>query len=203
MRVATAIFLTVTAWSAGYDADPMHVAATSPIRRLLLVPTEAAHGGEVTARDGEQWLALTRTPGGYKTEMVNLRITAVPDPLGEVANDRTGKRVGLQQSANPVFLLSGYAHLRDRNIRTSFDGNFKLVPHLPVSFHFAGRKVELQLQPNGKLDVGPGDLDGDGKVDLLSEDQGYNWSSLRLFLSTAAKPGRIVGEVGQFYQTGC
>jgi hypothetical protein len=148
--------------------------------------------------------------------------------------------VGLQQSANPVFLLSGYAHLRDRNITTSFDGNFKLVPHLPVSFNFAGKKLELQLQPNGKVDHAPGDqrvelfqvnakhgaawlplplvatendnavelrwagdLDGDGKVDLLFEDRGYNWSSLRLFLSTAAKPGQIVGEVGQFYQTGC
>jgi len=48
-----------------------------------------------------------------------------------------------------------------------------------------------------------GDLDGDGKVDLLFEDRGYNWSSLRLFLSTAAKPGQILGEVAQFYQTGC
>ena len=240
MRVAATLFLTLTAWSAGYDADPMHVAPTSPIRSRLLVPTHAAHGSEVTARNGEPWLALTRTPGGYKTEMVNLRITAVPDPSADGANDRTGKRVGLQQSANPVFLLIGYAHLRNRSIPTSFDGNFKLVPHLPVSFHFAGRTVELQLQPNGKVDQAPGDervelfqvnvkrgaawiplpivatenynavelmwagdLDGDGKVDFLFEDRGYNWSSLRLFLSTAAKFGQVVGEVAQFYQTGC
>ncbi len=240
MRLATIIALTLTAWSAGYDADRMHVAASSPIRRRLLLPTDAAHGTEVTAQNGEQWLALTRMQGGYRTEMVNLRISAVPDPLAEDPNNREAKRVGLQQSANPVFLLNGYAHLRDRNVPTSFDGNFKLVPHMPVSFHFAGRKIELQLQPNGKVDQAPGDervelfqvnvkrgaawiplpivatenynavelmwagdLDGDGKVDFLFEDRGYNWSSLRLFLSTAAKFGQVVGEVAQFYQTGC
>lgn len=48
-----------------------------------------------------------------------------------------------------------------------------------------------------------GDLDGDGRVDYLFQDGGYNWESLRLFLSSAAKPGQVVAEVAQFYHTGC
>lgn len=62
--------------------------------------------------------------------------------MADGANDRTGKRVGLRQSANPVLLLSGYAHFRDWNIPTSVDGNFRFVPHL--------------LQPNGKANFAPG-----------------------------------------------
>lgn len=48
-----------------------------------------------------------------------------------------------------------------------------------------------------------GDLDGDGRADYLFEDGGGNWTSLRLFLSSAAKPGQVVAEVAQFYHTGC
>lgn len=48
-----------------------------------------------------------------------------------------------------------------------------------------------------------GDLDGDNKLDLLFEDSGDNWSSRRLFLSSAAQPGELLAEVGQFYTTGC
>lgn len=48
-----------------------------------------------------------------------------------------------------------------------------------------------------------GDLDGDGKLDLLLQDHGYNRSSIRLFLSSAAHPGRALREVAQFYKTGC
>ena len=156
MRIWIHLLLALTVWSAGYDADPMHVSVTSPIRRRLLIPTAAAHGNEVAAKNGERWLALLRTPSGYKTEMVNLHITAVPDPLVDDPENRAGKRVGMKPAANPVLLLNGYAHLRDRSIATSFDGNFKLVPNSPVSLHLAGRRFELQLQQKGNVDQSPG-----------------------------------------------
>lgn len=232
--------VTLAAWGAGYSADPMHVASTSAIRRRLLAPTEAAHGDEVTARHGERWLALLRTESGYRTEMVNLKVKPVADPLAGDPSDRSAKHVGIQQPGSLVFLLNGYAHLSGRSVPTSIDGNFRLVPYAPTTLHSAGRKVELELIPNGKVDKAPGgepvtlfqvnikngaewvplplvatenenqvellwagDLDGDGKIDLLFQDHGYNWSSIRLFLSTAAKSGQIVAEVAQFYQTGC
>lgn len=42
-----------------------------------------------------------------------------------------------------------------------------------------------------------GDLDGDGRLDLLLNYTDYQWSSV-LFLSSLAKPGELVGEAGRF-----
>lgn len=42
-----------------------------------------------------------------------------------------------------------------------------------------------------------GDLDGDGKLDLLLNTSAFYWRST-LYLSTLAKPGQLVGEAGSF-----
>ena len=218
----------------------MHPAADSPIRRRLMLPGEMYHSDEVHGKNGELWLGLLRTAtGGYRTALVHAKVTAVQDPVVDEENQRTGKRVGIAEPGRPVFLLKGYDALAGRFVRTSVDGRFKLSQHAESNFYFAGRKIELQVQPSGRKEKFPpgttveifqvqlkqgeqvaplplvvtdynqvhllwaGDLDGDGKVDLLFEDSGYNWSSSRLFLSSAAKRGEAVAEVGQFYTTGC
>ncbi len=49
-----------------------------------------------------------------------------------------------------------------------------------------------------------GDLDGDGKLDLYADlSFHYDISERRLFLSSRAKPGQLVAEVGQFRTSGC
>jgi len=49
-----------------------------------------------------------------------------------------------------------------------------------------------------------GDLDGDGKLDLiLAADHHYNLSTTRLFLSSRAKKGELVQEVAKFSTSGC
>ena len=49
-----------------------------------------------------------------------------------------------------------------------------------------------------------GDLDGDGKLDLYADLTGhYNLSQRKLFLSSQAKPGQLVAEVGGFRTSGC
>jgi hypothetical protein len=49
-----------------------------------------------------------------------------------------------------------------------------------------------------------GDLDGDGKLDLLLNlSAHYNVSARRLFLSSAARQGEAVREVAVFETTGC
>lgn len=49
-----------------------------------------------------------------------------------------------------------------------------------------------------------GDLDGDGKLDLyLSLSYHYNVTQRRLFLSSQARAGRLVGQVAEFVTTGC
>ncbi len=49
-----------------------------------------------------------------------------------------------------------------------------------------------------------GDLDGDGKIDLLMDTtDNYNVRNLSLFLSSKAKPGKLVQEVATHMSTGC
>jgi hypothetical protein len=49
-----------------------------------------------------------------------------------------------------------------------------------------------------------GDLDGDSKLDLyLDVSHHYNVSEKRLFLSSLAKPGQLVGELGKLRTVGC
>ncbi|MBL8242314.1 MAG: hypothetical protein JNM66_33115 [Bryobacterales bacterium] len=239
-RCAVVLLCGLVALSAGFDVDPMHVPIHSPIRRRLLLVGDAFHGDEIHAQNGERWLALLPTPKGYRTEMVNLRITPVRDPVLDAERPFTGKRVRIRSAGTPVILLNGFAHLARRAVPTARAGNFPLTAEIPVNFRFAGSKVELAVTPSGQSAEVPGgrrvpilhvtlrqhgrlttlplvvaeegnyvnllwagDLDGDGRLDLLFEDTGYNWYSTRLFLSSAAKPGQFVGEVAQFYGTGC
>jgi len=49
-----------------------------------------------------------------------------------------------------------------------------------------------------------GDLDGDGKLDFVMDTSThYNASNVTLFLSSQAKPGKLVKEVASQYATGC
>jgi hypothetical protein len=49
-----------------------------------------------------------------------------------------------------------------------------------------------------------GDLDGDGKIDLIMDTtDNYNVRNLTLFLSSKAKPGKLVEQVATHMSTGC
>jgi hypothetical protein len=75
------------------------------------------------------------------------------------------------------------------------------------------KAVSLWRSPEGKLLVASdaalrviwaGDIDGDGKLDLLVDlTNHYNVSAPTLFLSTAATKGDLVGRVASFVSYGC
>jgi hypothetical protein len=82
----------------------------------------------------------------------------------------------------------------------------------------AGKTQELEAaslwrSPEGQLSAASdaelrvlwaGDIDGDGKLDLLVDlTNHYNISAPTLFLSTAAKKGELAGRVARFVSYGC
>lgn len=75
-------------------------------------------------------------------------------------------------------------------------GNDAVVQSLPVV-----RIVSVDSPP--RL-LWAGDLDRDGKIDLLMDlTHHYNMTHLALFLSSAAKEGELVGLVAEWITTGC
>jgi len=71
------------------------------------------------------------------------------------------------------------------------------------SAYFEGTQ-RLWASDNGPFVLWAGDLDLDGRLDLLLDTSDHeNVKEMRLFLSSAAKPGQLVSEVALFRQVGC
>jgi len=87
------------------------------------------------------------------------------------------------------------------------EGNEKPVPIHQVYIEKDDARQVLPLQLSEAAGavrlLWAGDMDGDGRLDLLFDETGYNWTALRLFLSSAAKIGELVAEAGFHYSTGC
>ncbi|MBX9670138.1 MAG: hypothetical protein K2X93_21235 [Candidatus Obscuribacterales bacterium] len=78
-----------------------------------------------------------------------------------------------------------------------------------ITLESGGIKQQLVSAQQISIDTSPslmwcGDLDGDGKVDLIMDTTtNYNVSDVTLFLSSKAKPGKLVKQVAHQYSTGC
>lgn len=78
-----------------------------------------------------------------------------------------------------------------------------------ITLESGGIKQQLVFARQISIDTSPslmwcGDLDSDGKIDLiLDTTTNYNVSDVTLFLSSKAKPGKLVKQVAHQYSTGC
>ncbi len=78
-----------------------------------------------------------------------------------------------------------------------------------ITLESGGVKQQLVYSRQISIDTSPslmwcGDLDGDGKMDLIMDTTtNYNVSDVTLFLSSKAKPGKLVKQVAHQYSTGC
>ena len=126
-------------------------------------------------------------------------------------------RVG--DAVSPTFTPFGHNLLpaTERQILVGDAGTLTLRQHAPLEPDMGEVQLEIELggvrQPLGKRLVHPinerfplelgevlqwvGDLDGDGRPDLLINHSGYFWD-LALWLSSLAAPGELVGEAGRF-----
>ena len=196
----------------------------------LIVPG-SYHGDEVDAKDGEQWSAIIID--GQETILSESRLNIEPvyDPVLDDENGKSGKKVAVKGGGNvPLFLVKGLKMEGDNiKIPTSFskpqilkDGdliNLSINDSSRVLLTVTGTKVEISMngvrQAIGSVYsemnetslslVWAGDLDGDGRVDLILNDiSHYNTIiNFRLFLSSEAGPNKIIKEVASFRAVGC
>jgi hypothetical protein len=115
-------------------------AGPAPVR---LLSTGTFHGDELTARSGEVWLGLFPTASGYALRPTTLKVKAVPDPLAESENDRSGKEVTVSDAREPLFLVKAAGRLRPRAVPTAFAGDMSLEAGSPLRLALHGTEYLL------------------------------------------------------------
>ena len=201
--------------------------AAAPVRGEILF-TGVFHGEEVTVRSGETWLCLMSTKTGEELKICTINVKTVFDPIMDA---NTGKEISIRGGGDAILLVRNVPRLKPGPVRTLFFGAADLRPENtvwigpgmrqglglrrgnlgPYSILFwegqARRQVLWDNLYNGdspsRLNWA-GDLDGDGKVDLLLDIGIHDASSrMALFLSSLAKEGAMVGLAGFFDSGSC
>lgn len=213
------------------------VNAVSAAQQLLL--PGSFHGEEVTAKNGEKWIAVS----AREKRKVTLRVSAVKDLIVDEGNKKTGKGVstpGIQSiflvkdipnvSAGkciavlsherelwkkpPVKLSLGKRHYTIEvklKIGTAKQGDTYTPAHCDLVVSEGSSKEtilskdcvsELQSVEAPRI-LWAGDLDADGKLDLLIDGATEtNVSSVMLYTSSARK-GKLLTKVAEFTTYGC
>jgi len=108
--------------------------------RVHLIETGQFHGDEISAKTGQQWLGLYVTERGAMLRYLRLRVTTVFDDVTDYGTKKkTGKRVSVHSSREPLFLLSRTPMLKAGPVisvfeeKTNFDRTLEKSPvHLKL-----------------------------------------------------------------------
>lgn len=192
----------------------------------ILVPGNYFQG-ETEAVRGELWYGVYATCTGYELRTVELVVKAAHSLADRPHGERTGslilvageegKLLFLLQSEGGVF-FTGSIHTElvntgDLQIGVSIQVNdscevFTTEAGLFLSDGNSSQRL-CDVYPDshgeGVSVAWVGDLDGDGRIDIVLDDQPQYATKCfyRLFLSTEADPGSLVKEVARFSAVAC
>lgn len=191
------------------------------------------HGNEIGAESGEVRWIVVRAGNQFVLKQKKVLIVSEFDPILDAeARKPTETRVSAAKG-EAVFMLKEVDGLREGVVETlpfrhpSGDGNLYVSSEQPLQLQLAnGKKYEIRLPNEGTLAVvsgerarefvslsqspsvacliWAGDLDRDGKLDMvLSLGPDINVELIALFLSSGATPGLLLSEVAVLSTTGC
>ncbi len=215
------------------QATKRPAANPAPHAKLDLIQLGTFHQGEAEFRSGGGWIGLIPSRDGFAWASFRIKTEKVNDPIGDdppTLKRATQITLETPAAAEPLFLLRGLPQLATKPVHTCFDRseNGSFLEQNPIlltcdataySVQVTNRRF-LQLKKAGKIQtlftwpqalseehaelIWAGDLDGDGKLDLLLDHSDhYNATGLTLYLSTWAAPGQLVGRAATFKTVGC
>jgi len=214
---------------------------------ISLLQVGQYHGKEVSAQSGELWFGLYQTEKGYELIPSRISIESINDAIVDDKDQKTGKKVSVDEPSEPLFLVKGLKNLKSGLVKTVFSGKKFLYPAESISFKLGGKNYynltafgEVKDREGGKpfeiiisnysikisrspweysqvlvsfdllaMDGIPtllwaGDLDGDGKLDLLMDlTNHYNLTVYTLFLSSLSEGNNLLKKAAEFRTTGC
>jgi hypothetical protein len=183
------------------------------------------HFDEVPADPGSGWYALCDTDSIWELIPVNISVESVVDPLVDDQGEATGWKVSAF-AENPLLFLRSDAGVFESGEVTPvitmtdllhpgslFDlgGDESIfVEETGVYYSRDGMSQRISdvyenLYGEGVSVVWAGDLDGDGVNDLILNDCPHYaiYAGYRVFLSTEAEPGELLGEAAEFTAVSC
>ncbi|MCX6613458.1 MAG: hypothetical protein NTW74_21745 [Acidobacteria bacterium] len=232
MRILISILM-ACATTFAQQAAKRPAANPAPRPKLDLIQLGTFHQGEAEFRSGGGWIGLVPARDGFAWGRFQIKTEKVHDPIGDDAPEikrATQITLTTPAEAEPLFLLRGLAQLATKPVHTCFDrsenGSFLEQNPILLTCEATAYSVQvtnqrlLQLKKSGKTQtlftwpkalseehaelIWAGDLDGDGKLDLLLDHSDhYNATGLTLYLSTWAAPGQLVGRAASFKTVAC
>lgn len=196
----------------------------------LLIPMQY-HGDEAPIHPGTGWFALIAVGGVWRLEPAIVRSKRVFDPVLDAEDQKTGLEISSNQEGTIALLR--FDGIKGGKVDTpdmKFNNEEELYPKIgkpPLKISFKKIEYRLEAFPSGlhlksgskasslsdtKFDglsddfaslLWAGDLDRDGKLDLLISYNGDNWYSVCLYLSSGASEGGLVQPMGCHMGIGC
>lgn len=187
------------------------------------------HGDEMPIRPDNDWLGLYTAAGAYVWKPVAPSFKHAMDPVLDAPGQETGVEVEVA-GETPILMVRGVSALKPGPVARASSETVRMtvgtVESLSdgldlVAVQSDDGSYELRLQDkDGRKqvlcthdvmydDTVPtlmmvGDLDGDGRVDLLIDTSNhYNLSRVTLFLSSGAGPAEWMAPVATLQTTGC
>lgn len=186
------------------------------------------HSAEVAVRDGERVLVLVeKSPMHCALEEQRVRVSTVKSSP-DLSGDEPGKKVSLKNESEVVQIIARVPGLVAGEVETvSASPGGPETRENPLTFTFHGvvwrieligndlvvtdgirkqilaHNIDKEKSPNWDL-VWCGDMDHDGKVDLLYQIRGDNFDANELALSSAARrKGELMRVVARDDHVGC
>ncbi len=187
------------------------------------------HGDEMPVQAENDWLGLYPNADGFEWKAVAPRFRATMDPVLDQPGDETGVEAAVT-GERPLLMVRGVAALRAGPVSRAAAERSRMTvgttEALPDGLALVAALNEdgvyqLRLEDKqGRVQVlcahevlydetvptllMAGDLDGDGRLDLLIDTSNhYNLSRVTLFLSSSAGLGEWMAPVATLQTTGC
>ena len=139
---------TVAAAPAAAAGDTVRNApAASP---QLLVPGDH-YSGSVNTVTGETWLGLFRSDSGWLLKTTDVTVVAIPNPCTDTGNQKTGRRVGVNQAGSPLFLVRNAPSLEPGAAQAVLTGLVRLYPGERREFDIGSPAVRWAIAAYGSV----------------------------------------------------
>ncbi len=200
---------------------------SSPDSWALLVPN-TYHGDEAPTKPGTGWLALVAVGGIWRLEPTVVKATRIVDEIVDEDGQKTGIKIssgypntlvllrmpGIQAGKVDTPAIRFKDNPRELTTTTpatkiSFKGEEYFVQVSRKRIYLKKGENKTQLfdlsadDENSASLLWAGDLDGDGKLDLLFLYGGQNSSGICLYLSKNAPQGALVKQAACHGGIGC